>query len=194
MVIKNFKLLDGSWAQYEINNRKTIWTESGIVWNNIRNRCNPSNKWQKLVPSYQGCTMSNNFKNFQFFVEWHMQQIGFGVEGYQIDKDILFEGNKEYHEDRCVIVPSALNAFFIRHNNNGLPHGVSYHKASGKFRATMTSFGKAYHIGLYLTVEEAELAYNQQKKKEALKWVSFIKEFNIYLDKRVLIRLSEFSQ
>ena len=95
MIIDNFKLSDGKWAKYDQIKRKTIWTKSGSIWNNIRNRCNPNNKWQIISPEYAGCSMSDNFKDFNFFVEWHIAQIGFGIEAYTIDKDILISGNKE---------------------------------------------------------------------------------------------------
>lgn len=194
MIIPNFKLINNNWAQYEIVQRKCNWTKSGSIWNSIRNRCNPNNKWQIIAPEYVGCTMSDNFKDFNFFVEWHTAQIGFEIDGYTIDKDILFSGNKEYHEGKCILVPQALNNFFISHlNRHNLPQGVSYHSFSGKFRATMSSFGKCIHIGLYRTPQEAHVAYKEQKQIECAKWIDIIKQGLIIVDSRVLERLQNYN-
>jgi hypothetical protein len=38
--------------------------------------------------------------------------------------------------------------------------GVGFHKASGKYRAYITVNGKAQHLGLFFTKEEAQKAYN----------------------------------
>ena len=193
MIIPNFKSSDNIWAKYKQVNRKTIWTKSGSIWNGINNRCNPNNAIQKIyAPEYIGCTMSENFKDFQFFVEWHIKQVGFEFSGYTIDKDILIKGNKEYHESRCVLVPQALNNFFITHlNKKDLPQGVSYYSLSEKFRSTITSFGKCIHIGLYGTPQEAHNAYNKQKKIECARWMDLIKQGLIIVDSRVLERLQK---
>lgn len=193
MIIDNFKTIDCKWAKYELIDRKTLWTRSGIVWNNIKNRCNPNNAWQKLSPFYIGCTMSENFQDFQFFVEWHIQQIGFS-EAYTIDKDILIPGNKIYSEEYCVLVPQSLNNFFIVHpTSNGLPQGVSIHKQSGKYRASINSFGNSRHIGLFSSIELAATAYLEEKAKDALAWLYKISSENINIDPRVLVSLKHWN-
>lgn len=193
MILNNFKTTNGKWAKYSQDNCKTLWTRSGIVWNNIRNRCNPNNRWQELSPFYVGCTMSENFKDFQFFVEWHMQQIGFS-ESYTLDKDILVPGNKVYSEDNCVLVPQALNNFFIVHQpDNELPQGVSIHKQSGKYRASINSFGKTRHIGLFYSKELAATAYAEAKAKDALAWLNKILLEDIVIDPRVIISLRQWN-
>jgi hypothetical protein len=190
MIIDNFKKADGKWALYQIINRKTNWTRSGLVWNNMRKRCNPDNFEQASGSCYVGCTMSENFKNFEFFVEWHQKQIGFGFSGYEIDKDILLDGNKEYHEDKCVLVPQALNSFFLVHpNKSGLPQGVNIHAQSGRFRATLTANQKSKHIGLFETSEEASVAYQNAKKQECKICLNRLYNNDFIVDIRVIERL-----
>lgn len=195
MIIPNFKLADGTWAKYKQINRKTVWTKSGSVWNGINNRCNPNNAIQTIyAPEYIGCTMSENFKDFQFFVEWHMQQVGFNLKGYTIDKDSLVFGNKEYHEDKCVLIPQALNNFFIQHpNKNGLPQGVCFHIASLKYCANLNSFGKTKYLGCFETPELAHNAYLNGKVEESCIWLDKIKAGNIIVDSRVLERLQNYN-
>jgi hypothetical protein len=53
----------------------------------------------------------------------------------------------------------------VRKNNTSGKKGVSWHKATGKWQATMTHNYKSIHIGLYDTVEEAAVAYDQVAKQ-----------------------------
>lgn len=43
--------------------------------------------------------------------------------------------------------------------------GVGYHGASGKYRAYITVNGKAHHLGLFLTKEEAQIARDKAYEK-----------------------------
>ena len=91
-------------------------------------------------------------------------------EGKQLDKDLLVLGNKQYNPQSCVFISKELNVFITgpRRSTPDLPVGVSFHKASGKFRATAGSLnGSTIHLGLYLTPEEAEKAYLEYKLKRA---------------------------
>lgn len=101
--VPNFKV-NGLWIAIAHSINLQSRTESGSVWYDMRNRCKINGSIQNRQPRYIGCTMSENFKDFQFFVEWHIKQIGFGLKDYQIDKDLLISGNKEYHEDKCVFI------------------------------------------------------------------------------------------
>ena len=57
------------------------------IWKRIMQRCY-SQSHKELNRSYLNCRTSENFKNFTFFSEWVVAQIGFGGK-FDIDKDIL---------------------------------------------------------------------------------------------------------
>ena len=80
---------DGRWVQRSWIGDKYTWTVSGVLWNNIKERCTPNGVTQSREPTYVGC--KNLFKDFESFVEWHQLQIGYGL-GYQLDSDILRNG------------------------------------------------------------------------------------------------------
>ena len=56
------------------------------LWKNMLRRCY-SVKTQSKQPTYIGCTVSDNFKDYSFFYKWVQQQVGFNLAGYQLDKD-----------------------------------------------------------------------------------------------------------
>lgn len=99
---------DGRWLQRIRMQGKFIWTQSGVLWNNIKARTNPEGTQQKREPSYIGST--NDFESFLHFVEWNRAQIGYGM-GYDLDSDILKKGAKRYSPETCLLIPPALNRF-----------------------------------------------------------------------------------
>ena len=163
------------------NNRTVQINKSGDtiyeykLWNQVRSRCFSKSHKAKDV-SYIGCSMSDNFLNFTFFFNWCNNQIGFGNEGWELDKDILVKGNKIYSEDTCCFVPSELNKLLLSHRRGRGEHpiGVSYCKLNKRFRASVRKDMKKKTLGYYSTAEEAFYAYKQAKeahiKEVANKW------------------------
>ena len=155
-----------------------------VLWQNMLSLCF-SEKYQTLYPTYRGCNVSDNFLSYSFFYDWCQEQIGFGKvdekgRSWCLDKDLLVFGNKLYSETTCVFVPYEINSFFVdRGNDRGeYPLGVSFHKASGRFKTRCWANGKQEYLGLFDTPEEAFAAYKPFKealcKQLALKWESEI--------------------
>ncbi len=144
------------------------------VWERLLSRCYCPIS-QKRQPTYIGCSVSENFKNYSYFYAWCQSQIGFDQEGYHLDKDLLVRGNKVYSEDSCVFLPQELNKMITSsggRSSSGLPLGVSMQ--GNKFVARCRRGFALYYIGLFNTPEEAHNAYKQAKetyiKLQAEKW------------------------
>ena len=137
-----------------------------FLWNHMLTRCYGKKAKLKL-PSYEDCTASTNFKYFPYFKDWCSKQIGFGNEGWQLDKDILVKGNKIYSEDTCCFVPAEINSVFIKcdRSRGEYPLGVNYHKATRKFVAQISYRKIKTHLGLYDTAEDAFKSYKKSKEK-----------------------------
>lgn len=189
MPIQDFKNSKGEWAKSSQIHGYQVYTKSRSLWKDIASRCKKGSYNQIKFPRYVGCSMSNNFKNFQFFAEWCQKQIGYCVEGYHIDKDLLTNGNKEYHEDKCVFIPASLNYFLCAANaiRGDLPQGVSL--VEDKFRASISIDGKTTALGLFNSSKEASCAYKVAKEKEARRWVERLINSNSIVDSRVIDRL-----
>ena len=170
---------------------RPCWVDGKIVkeyslWKHMLERCF-SEKCQTLYPTYKGCNVSDNFLNYSFFYDWCQEQIGFGKVDekgryWQLDKDLLFVGNKTYSETACVFVPQEINKFFNENSNTrgDYPVGVCFHKQRGKFMAYCAVNGKQQHLGRFNTPDEAFAVYKPFKenlcKQLALKWQSEIDE------------------
>jgi len=168
------------------NGGDTIKTEEGRLWKGMVSRCK-SNR-----PTYADCSMSQNFKDFQYFAEWCQHQIGFNsidAEGFkfQLDKDIIFKHNKIYSENNCVFVPRALNSAFCKSDKTrgDCVIGVSICPRNGTFRATCSDpfTNKKIFLGRHGKETDAFHAYKIYKETK-------LKELALYysgkLDERVI--------
>ena len=76
-----------------------------------------------------------------------------------LDKDILFKGNKIYSSETCVFVPQSINMLFVKRDSKrgNLPIGVGFnHLNSDKYIARSKDInGKLKHIGSFNSIDEA---------------------------------------
>lgn len=163
------KLVQGV-GVYEVGNFKSrvgkVQTREYNLWKSMLMRCY-GRGFHATHPHYAGCTVSENFKNFQYFAEWCNNQIGFGKDDYHLDKDILYKGNRVYHEDLCVFVPSSLNNFYVRKNRSRGKSPIGVSSRGGKFRAYISVDAVHSHLGWFTTEAEAFDCYKSAKEKLA---------------------------
>lgn len=65
-----------------------------------------SQTYQEKFPAYKGCSVVEDWHNFQIFAKWFDENY---VEGYHIDKDIKIDGNRVYGPDTCMFVSPKQN-------------------------------------------------------------------------------------
>ena len=163
----------GSKYPSKVNGRNT---KEYDLWHSMLQRCYSDNS-KKKRPTYEGCECSENFKSYEYFYEWCHGQIGFGVEGWHLDKDLLVKGNKVYSEDSCVFLPSEINSLLTKRTASRGEYliGVSWYSKSKTFIAQVNkNKGKPEHLGYFKTEIEAFNAYKKAKeafvKEQANKW------------------------
>ena len=166
-------------TKYPIRVNGTL-TKEYTLWQNMLQRCY-SNTCQKKQPTYKGCEVSDNFKSYEYFYEWCHSQIGFGNEGWHLDKDLLIKGNKVYSENVCVFLPQEINSLLVKCTASRGEYliGVYWDKTKKAFKAQVNkNKGKQEHLGFFKTEIEAFNAYKEAKeafvKEQAEKWKSQI--------------------
>ena len=157
-------------------------TKEYVLWQSMLKRCY-STTLKKKYPTYEGCEASENFKSYEYFYEWCYKQIGFGNQGWHLDKDLLVKGNKVYSEDSCVFIPQEINSLLIKSNTSRGEYliGVYWHNTNKAFKAQVRkNKGKSEHLGFFKTELEAFNAYKEAKesfvKEQAEKWKGKIDE------------------
>ena len=178
--------------KYGVTNGDGIHCAEYVYWKSMLNRCN-SKLYKSRRPTYEVCTISENFKHYEYFYEWCNKQIGFGVDGFEIDKDLLIKGNKVYSENSCVFIPNEINSLLTKSTASRGEHliGVCWHKKDKSFVAQVNkSKGGREWLGSFKTELEAFNAYKIAKE-------SFIKEqAEIYkgrVDQRVYEALMKYT-
>lgn len=167
-------------------NGKCQHTRSDLTWANMRNRCKNDGI---VYPSYVGCAMSENFKDFQYFVNWHRNQIGYSLPDYDLDKDILYAGNLLYSESTCVKIPHFLNTFTKGQTRvkDGLKQGVTEFK--GRYMSQISIDGVNKYLGLFATEDLAHEVYVNAKEAEAKRWYLRLIAKEFIVDQRVIERM-----
>ena len=122
-------------------------------------------KLHQRLPTYLNCETSSEFLVLSKFRDWCQNQIGFNQPGFELDKDLLEKGNKEYHPDKCVFIPKEINsALRTRKKMRGnLPIGVTLSQ-SGSFMAMMNLGSAKKYLGSFPTPEHAFQAYKHAKE------------------------------
>lgn len=178
-------------ADYDFKNENDLWlicksktvspknyertiSLSGERWCGIQKRCLENGSQQLNYPRYVGST--NLFEDFQDFVNWSREQVGYTMRetvgdkswAYCVDKDILGFSSKIYSRDTCLFVPNRVNVFLTsRQASRGqYPIGVSWKTKNKKFQAQVVDENKHIYLGLHSDPMEGHRAW--QKAKIAL--------------------------
>lgn len=156
-------------------------------WCGVLERCNPLNQKGSLA-SYLGTDLCEDWKYFSKFKAWMETQ---DWEGKQLDKDILFRGNRTYSPETCRFVPQYLNKLLTaaEAGRGDWPLGVSFRKDNGMFVAAIktrlkTKSSKDY-LGQFKTATEAHRAWQREKISRILEYVAIYKEDQTYLQEVV---------
>ena len=144
--------------------RKLVWECPYYRdWTKMLERCY-SAKFQERQPTYKGCSVSEEWLRFSNFKLWMERQ---NWKDKQLDKDLLFEGNKVYSPETCVLVSKAVNMFTI---DRGASRGewligVYWDRGKGKFKSQCRNpfTKKQEHLGYFTCESEAHQAWLKRK-------------------------------
>ena len=160
------------------------------TWNDMLRRCY-SSKFQDKYPTYKGCTVCDEWHNFQVFAEW-FDSYPYKKTGYHLDKDILVKDNKEYSPDNCCIVPQEVNKLLCGRGSAKklYPQGVYFDSAKKRFVAGLKIDSKQVRLGVFKNPDDAYDCYRKYKtehiRSKALMWTG-------HLEERVILALMNWS-
>lgn len=144
--------------------QKVVWIcPYYSAWKDMLKRCYYS-KFQEKNTTYKGCSVSDDWLTFSVFKNWMEEQ---DFEGKQLDKDLLFEGNKVYSDETCVFVTRGVNMFTT---DSGASRGewligVSWNKEKNKFKSECSNpfTKKREYLGYFTSELEAHKAWLKRK-------------------------------
>lgn len=150
-------------GKYKVSHKGKI-TKLYDIWRGVIKRVYDK-KYHHKKPTYKGCSVAEEWHNFQNFAEWMEQNYNpETMEGWHLDKDILVRGNKVYSPETCCFVPQEINSIFKGSSKIGkkYPEGVTLY--FGKYKVNLCIKGVQKYLGTYNTIEEAFQCYKIAKE------------------------------
>ena len=129
-------------------------------WSSMIKRCY-STKVLKKHPSYQDCSVSDEWLILSNFKSWYENNY---IEGYDLDKDLLVKGNKIYAAHTCCFIPKAINIAIKDLQKGKYAKGVSIYRHN-KYISSICINRKKIHLGCFDTQKEATKAYKIAKEQ-----------------------------
>ena len=151
------------------------------TWKSMIERCYDY-KRINFHPTYDGVTVCKEWHNFQNFAEWFTNQPNYGINGFELDKDMIKFHNKVYCPEYCSLLPRQINQLCLFKDNSvgGCKQGVHWSKSNNKFVAQISIEGEQEYLGGFLTEDEAYDCYLSSKiayvRKKAEKYKYYIPE------------------
>lgn len=99
-------------GSYKLTEKGKI-TLAGSKWKSMLERCYCT-KYQTRYPTYLGCSVDEEWHNFQNFAEWFYETYPKDGLYYELDKDSLVQGNKVYSKNTCTWLSKKDNISFSK--------------------------------------------------------------------------------
>lgn len=140
------------------------------AWRNILMRCCRPD-YQAKNPTYIGCTVCDEWIDFQAFAKWFEENYPKDGETYRLDKDLKFIGNKVYSPETCLFVSSVVNKFTTDSGGTRGEYmiGVGWNKQCEKFQSRCSNplTNKQESLGYFTDELSAHAAWRKRKSELA---------------------------
>lgn len=140
-------------------------------WAHMLERCYDE-KCLVKHPTYRGCTVCDEWHNFQNFADWHENNHPKHDSSYALDKDIKVMGNKIYSPNACLFVSDVVNSFLVDNNSarGNYMVGSSLEDGRLRFRAECNNpiSGAKEYLGRYPSEQQAHQAWRNRKSELAV--------------------------
>lgn len=159
-----------------------------IIWHSMFVRCY-SDISNNIRPTYDHAFVNSKWYNYENFYEWIHSQPNFSVfdknDKCQLDKDILVKHNKEYGEDKCLLVPQSVNKLFTKREALRGDYPIGVYKSGNRFVAQCQNmeYGRQVYLGSYDTTEQAFIVYKNYKE-QLIKKIAKIEYLNNRITKK----------
>lgn len=168
-LVSNLGINDATYVTQPVIDDRQIYCPAYVLWRGMLKRVYGTNN-NLPHPAYNSVSVCEEWLTFSNFRDWWVDN---HIDGYQLDKDMLFIGNKLYSPYTCIYVPQRLNAFITDRSQarGNYKIGVTWHKKGGKFLAKCCNIdnpSKKDYLGYFKTEHEAYEAWLKRKLELAL--------------------------
>lgn len=169
-------------------------TEEYRAWAHMLRRVYDS-KFHILQPYYKGMAVCEEWHNFQVFAKWYTSHRNYGL-GFELDKDVLSDGDKLYSPETCTLLPKEINASLIvktTPKGKKLPTGVSRtkNKVVNRYRVRVRGLLPNELYCYANTVEEAAIKSLEAKD---IRLVQLVEKYKNYLEESEIEAILNFNK
>ena len=172
-------------------NGKLVWIcPIYRYWKGMFGRCY-NKATHNNQPTYKGCSVHEDWHTYSRFKEWVLSQ---DWKGKQLDKDILFVGNKLYSADTCVFVNKLTNSFILDSAGARGNDKIGVFRNGINYLAFCKDPFKRYksYLGTFKTEEEAHEAWLSKKLEYAYEIVEL--ESDIRVKEAIINRYKNYNK
>lgn len=155
-------------------------------WIGMMTRCYQEDH-QLKNPSYEDAVVCQEWHSFQNFAEWCQTQVGFGNKGWQLDKDLLKRGNKDYSPEFCCFIPKSINASLINYSRKTL--GCTFNEPTKRWQTSYFDILRQIRSSATFKEEEQARKFYYENRFNYTKYL--IELYKSELEIRVVSRLEE---
>lgn len=141
------------------------------TWRNMLKRCySHEEKYESYRES--GTKVDDEWFDFANFRLWFNENYyTVDEEQMDLDKDILFHGNKEYNSGKCIFVPKRINSLFVKAKNRRGNYPIGVHrKKDGRYVGSCSVHGK--NIKKEFATEKDAFLFYKKTKENAIKEIA----------------------
>jgi hypothetical protein len=152
---------------------KSKHTKCYSIWRGMLQRC--YYRYKEFNISYEKVDVCDEWHNFQNFAKWFEENY---IEGWQLDKDLLCTDYKVYSPITCCFIPQEINCLIKEQKET-----TGTVKVKDKYKSQIGKNKVHNHIGTFDSLEDANKAYKEEKKKYILNVAEQYKEqlnINVY--------------
>jgi len=131
------------------------------TWCGMLMRCY-STPYQRKYPTYVGCAVCEEWLIFSNFQAWHRTNY---KDGFELDKDLLVQGNKIYSPQTCRFVPHYINSLFLCSASRRGRYPVGVTCIGNKYQAACRTPQGEMLTKRFDTVDEASYWYKTTKTR-----------------------------
>lgn len=131
------------------------------MWKGMLRRCLDTN-FKSKNQRYAMCEVDNRWLIFSNFEQWLGNS---NLKGMEVDKDLIFDGNKIYSQDLCFLVPSRINSLLCSTPKTRGLYPVGVHEKRGRYYAQISDQfnNKQRSLGYHHTPLSAHASWQDAK-------------------------------